>query len=700
MERTLDTVLRSISTQPNTNNTGPEAQADQSTPKGKTAATQALIAVPPNLPITGAPYPASRSPKLHSLPDNALNPLGLLAEASLANRKVYASDMSGPGDASGSNSNALSVGVANDTYFKPGPMTILPLRRLFIERQLQPEMLTFVSTEEVKELFNIYFTHLNPHCCLLIPEFHTPSLVCSRSPFLLTTICAISAKFHSLKPEVNAKLNNLAKQLSFSVLEKGYKSVEIVQAYLLLTLWGAGHTENYESEKTWILLGMAIRVATDLNLHRKTAVPTNDTAEGKAREQEVRNRERTWLLCFCLDRSFSAQMGKPHSIKEDNIVRNVGQWWQATAAEPSDAGLAAYVEFQRILSRSLDFLYSGTTSVSGLQVDCDYLVVTRTIETQLQSWHGDWKRHWARASSTRPGPAAYASVISDFYFNYSLLVVNSFGLQNAMDKSAVDISHFFARCHTAASSCAMIARDELGPRGYLRYSPDSHFVQLSYAVLTLLKLIRPEFRPYMENEQRTVGLVTDIAALLGEVAVGSQHTPALYGAFLRALINVKAGPSRTATPPVPLYNPNVGQEGKDQSMQDPQFAGEDPQSEDKRDLGHPMLGIDPSLQAQGFQAGEMGPAADLSIFPPTMMISHASEGENPTMLSMDSILSPSFWDSVLIPGFSNSFEGLSGGIVYGAGGSGLITPRVGSPSPVQMGHAPTEAAGTPEYVYR
>lgn len=36
-----------------------------------------------------------------------------------------------------------------------GPMTILPLRRLYIERQVQPEMLTFVSTEEVVALFNM-----------------------------------------------------------------------------------------------------------------------------------------------------------------------------------------------------------------------------------------------------------------------------------------------------------------------------------------------------------------------------------------------------------------------------------------------------------------------------------------------------------------------------------------------------------------
>lgn len=58
-------------------------------------------------------------------------------------------------------------------------------------------------------------------------------------------------------------------------------------------------------------------MATDLNLHRKTAVRSTDTPEGRARDREVHNRERTWLLCFGLDRSFSAQMGKPFTIREE-----------------------------------------------------------------------------------------------------------------------------------------------------------------------------------------------------------------------------------------------------------------------------------------------------------------------------------------------------------------------------------------------
>lgn len=114
---------------------------------------------------------ASASPKLHSLPDNSLNPLGLLAEASLANRRaqgISSSFSARPADPDPDR----KLGVASDNYFRPGsqphfshvayffkfvlgPMTILPLRRLYIERQIQPEMLNFVSPDQVLALFNL-----------------------------------------------------------------------------------------------------------------------------------------------------------------------------------------------------------------------------------------------------------------------------------------------------------------------------------------------------------------------------------------------------------------------------------------------------------------------------------------------------------------------------------------------------------------
>ena len=44
---------------------------------------------------------------------------------------------------------------------------------------------------------------------------------------------------------------------------QGYKSIEIVQAYIIDVLWGCGPVQRYEQDQTWMLLGMAIRCVFD-----------------------------------------------------------------------------------------------------------------------------------------------------------------------------------------------------------------------------------------------------------------------------------------------------------------------------------------------------------------------------------------------------------------------------------------------------
>jgi hypothetical protein len=77
---------------------------------------------------------SSGSPKLHSLPDNSLNPLGLLAEASLANRRAQATNQSGITARSTDRNEKPKLGVASDNYFKPGTCpcpSIGPFSQLF-----------------------------------------------------------------------------------------------------------------------------------------------------------------------------------------------------------------------------------------------------------------------------------------------------------------------------------------------------------------------------------------------------------------------------------------------------------------------------------------------------------------------------------------------------------------------------------------
>ena len=135
MERTLDTVLRSLG-----NPSIASGMLSRSpSPSAQTQGTQALLGSTPTPP--GSPsvnghhhhHPPPGSPKLHSLPDNTLNPLGLLAEASLANRRAQAAAAKVDplaGSTTSQDGQQPKLGVASDVYFKPGLSKALAWRNI------------------------------------------------------------------------------------------------------------------------------------------------------------------------------------------------------------------------------------------------------------------------------------------------------------------------------------------------------------------------------------------------------------------------------------------------------------------------------------------------------------------------------------------------------------------------------------------
>lgn len=165
--------------------------------------------------------------------------------------------------------------------------------------------------------------------------------------------------------------------------------------------------------------------------------------------------------------------------------------------------------------------------------------------------------------------------------------------------------------------------------------------------------MRPEFRAFLGDEQKIFGLVKDVAELLETVAVGPTHTPALYSSFLKALTSVRAeGPTRAGSPRSETASKPTSTDQNDSFTEqaNPPSTEEAlslPQIDNGLLLFHGLnSGTGPLLDFQS--NGEMGPAVDISTFPPTM----APNEDTTSMLSMDSILSNSFWDSVLVPGAS------------------------------------------------
>ena len=155
----------------------------------------------------------------------------------------------------------------------------------------------------------------------------------------------------------------------------------------------------------------------------------------------------------------------------------------------------------------------------------------------------------------------------------------------------------------------------------------------------------------------------DVANMFDQVAVGPMHTPALYSCFLRALISARVDANQDGQQQLQAQlqqhqqhqhqqqqHQQMGGDGELGLQQDGGVGSSSSSSGSGNGNGvHAHLNGHASASALDSFAytGEMGPVADISTFPPTMA---PNSVDHMNVLSMDSILSSEFWDSVLVPG--------------------------------------------------
>ncbi|TFY76912.1 hypothetical protein EWM64_g7100 [Hericium alpestre] len=191
------------------------------------------------------------------LPDTAV-PLGLLANLSISNSKQKGkSALADLARAEDPNDDDDNVGVANDTYFLPGPAQDLALRAMLIDKSSPPDILVhgLVSPEDVDKLFEIFYTKVNPFIGVLDPALHTPATTFSRCPFLFTVVCATALRY-SDKSEVYPIAMHFAKSAAANALIDGWKSVELCQAYILMSIY-AVPARRWEEDRSWLYTGLA-----------------------------------------------------------------------------------------------------------------------------------------------------------------------------------------------------------------------------------------------------------------------------------------------------------------------------------------------------------------------------------------------------------------------------------------------------------
>ena len=137
---------------------------------------------------------------------------------------------------------------------------------------------------------------LNPYVSQLDPDLHTFTYVRQKSSFLLGAILAVAAK--AFRPTLYTRLYEHSQNLFTAAFRQGSKSVETVQAILILTYW-----KEPQDDRVWMSVGYAIRMCLDMGWHQLTPYLLQEAGtQSEADKRQHRNIERTWYVLFVYDR--------------------------------------------------------------------------------------------------------------------------------------------------------------------------------------------------------------------------------------------------------------------------------------------------------------------------------------------------------------------------------------------------------------
>ncbi|KAI0263617.1 fungal-specific transcription factor domain-containing protein [Gloeopeniophorella convolvens] len=594
-------------------------------------------------------------------------PLGLLANLAISTSKDGAAAAAAAANKPHEAGAEDDVGVANRKYFMPGPSSDLRLRRSLIDKTSPPDILVhgLVTPEDVEKLFEIFYTRINPFISLLEPKLHTPAQTFSRCPFLFTVVCAIASRY-SDKPEVYPIAMHFAKSAAAHALVDGWKSVELCQAYILMSIY-AVPARRWEEDRSWLYTGLAIRIATDLNLH---LLPPKKPAT-EQEELELLNRTRIWIICFNLDKSTATQFGKPSTLKEDYIMRNSLEWYKSSPHNhPYDVHIIAYSALFRIINAFHTAVFSDPNTPSGLNRAIDFRAVTLEHDVLLRRCREEWVERFARDSDHNDAASEFRVKLLPFYSNYARLVMFSFGFQKAFQRGfEADDEVFFTSSLESAKSVVTVLVDSLVPTGYIRFAPDGYFVFAAFASAFMLKLLRPECARFI-----TPGLETEIHSTIERlintlgaphIAIDERHTPKLYSRFLASLLakhrrdGAARGRMHTQGPPAQQASAYPAQsqpqpQQQQQAPPPPPVPQQQQQQQQQQQHGGQAQGVTSSepvyqLEAPSFTFGsDVGPTEAMDFTFDTI----SAPGSEDLLAAMKVIQSPAWLQTMMMPGFS------------------------------------------------
>ena len=229
---------------------------------------------------------------------------------------------------------------------------------------------------------------------------------------------------------------------------------------------------TFEQDKSWLRVGIAIRTGLDINLHR---VALSKSARQGLPNWLLRMINRTWLLAHIIDRTLSAQLGKPTTSRDEHATQTYSELISHDEGRKTidDAWVSSLaVRFFQLICGLRELTVQEWTQVLGrvhdvLGSDSSDFPTSRPASSQPDLVHV-FQKQFRQLSETSIVNARSFENVDDgggsrcmianvaLYNRYARLIVHSFGLQRALDSRKADLPSAFAEVSHFTSTCALL----------------------------------------------------------------------------------------------------------------------------------------------------------------------------------------------------------------------------------------------------
>ncbi|KFY84866.1 hypothetical protein V500_08929 [Pseudogymnoascus sp. VKM F-4518 (FW-2643)] len=367
----------------------------------------------------------------------------------------------------------------------------------------------FISTgrlplDEAEKLFRFFSQTMNQFLWGGIVLVHPDLSSVRRSSSLLTAAILAVASLHI--PNHNEIFDmcytELTTLVSNSILNR-YHSLDEIRGLCIGAFW--------LSDLSWKLSGHAMRIATEMNLHRSL----QKLIRGQTEQFE---RAELWFLLYVCDHHFSIAYGRPPVIYESPSIKNYEEFLRHPSAVPGDVRLICQVALFITL---MQVYHEFGSEVEHPLEEGDFSQL-RTFNVAIEQW----RLVWQPRSADSPYVGSYPSKGVVLHYHFAKFQVNSLALRAVPVNSPLSMERKEAAniAISSAISTLNMLLHEPDIRGSIVGAQLFTHTMVAFCAVFLLKVAWLWDSVFLSiNKQQVEELVQSLVDVMSNVSAGEKH---------------------------------------------------------------------------------------------------------------------------------------------------------------------------------